>query len=105
MRKLEIYDGKKTYMYPNSEVATPERLEKDYPAIKVFPHVIEVNGNTLGAVMELEALKGMYDIDGSLNDVDAVKEIEKIINTPVEVPPSAEERIAAAMEFQNLINL
>jgi len=106
MIKLEKYTGNITYMFPNGEIATPERLEQDFPAITLFPHVLEVNGNVCQAVMELEALRQMHQIDASLSETEAIEAIETIVNTPEPEPePSAEERIAAAMEFQNLMSM
>ncbi len=106
MLKLERYSLGKIYMFPNGDIATPERIKQDFPAVDVFPHVLEINGNVCQAVMELQALRGIHNIDESLTDDEAIESIEIIINTPPEDPgPSAEERIAAAMEFQNLLNM
>ena len=106
MIKLEKFIGTKTYMYPNGAIATPERIRTDFPAVEHFPHVIEVNGNVCGAVMELAALRQMHDIDESLNDEEAIQAIQDIRNTPPPAPePTAEERIAAALEYQNLLTL
>ncbi len=106
MLKLEKFDESKTYMFPSGEVATPERIKADFPAVEVFPHVLEINGNVCQAVMELGALRGIHSIDESLSEDEAIAAIEEIINTPAPDPePSAEERIAAAMEFQNLLSM
>ena len=106
MLKLEKFNGKKTYMFPNGEIATPERIKEDFPAVEVFTHVLEVNGNVCQAVQELGALRGIHNIDESLGEDEAIAAIEEIINTPAPEPePSAEERIAAAMEYQNLLSM
>jgi len=106
MLKLEKFDGQKTYMFPNGEVATPERIITDFPAVEQFPHVLEVNGDVCQAVMNLNALRQMHDIPAELTEDEAIQAIEDIINAPQPEPePTAEERIAAAMEFQNLMNL
>ena len=49
----------------------------------------------------------MYQIDASLSESEALAKIEEIINTEPEVDttPSAEERIAAALEYQNLTSM
>ena len=45
-------------------------------------------------------------VDSSLSEDEAIAKIEEIRNTPPAEPdPSAEERIAAALEYQNLANL
>lgn len=106
MLKMEKFDGTKTYMFPNGEVATPEKIRAQFPAVDVFTHVLEINGNVCQAVMELGALRGIHSIDESLTEDEAIAAIEEIVNTPAPEPaPSAEERIAAAMEYQNLTNM
>jgi hypothetical protein len=106
MIKLEKYDGTKTYMFPNGAIATPDVVRAQYPAIELFPHVIEVNGNVLQAIMELGALRGIHNIDENLPEADAISAIQTIINTPAPAPEvSAEERIASALEFQNLLSM
>ena len=106
MLKLEKFTGNKTYMFPNGHIATPERIRQDFPAVDIFTHVIEVNGNVCQAVMELSALRSQYKIAEELTEDEAIVAIQEIINTPPPIPePSAEERMAAAMEFQNLMLL
>lgn len=104
MIKLEKYNGEKTYMYPNGELASPSRIENDFPAILHFTHVLEVNGDICQAVMNLSALRNMHNIDTLLTEEEAIKAIEVIINTPPAEPkPTAEERIAAQLEFQSMM--
>lgn len=106
MLKMVKFDGRTTYMYPNGEMATPERIKADFPAVDAFTHVLEINGNVCQAVMELGALRGIHNIDESLTEDEAIAKIEEIVNTPAPEPaPSAEERIAASLEFQNLMSL
>jgi hypothetical protein len=105
MLKLEKFTGTKIYMFPNGEVATPEKIRTKFPAVDYFPHVIEVNGDVCQAVMNLGALRSIHNIDAALTENEAITAIETIINTVVEPEPTAEERIAAAMEFQNLMSL
>lgn len=104
MLKLEKFDGTKTYMYPNGAIATPERMRLDFPALDYFTHIIEVNGNVCQAVQELNAMRNFYKIDEALSDDEAIVAMETILNAPVPIPePSAEERIASALEYQNLL--
>lgn len=106
MLKLEKFDGKKVYMFPSGEVATPERIINDFPAVEQFPHVLEVNGDVCQAVMSLNALRQSHNIDAKLTEDEAIQAIEDIINAPqpeLDQTPSAEERIAASLEFQNLM--
>lgn len=108
MKVLEIYDGTKTYMYPNMALATPQVMMSNYPAILTFKHVIETDeaGQVCFAIENLSAMRSRYDIDKTLSDEEAVQAIQDILNAPEpEAEPSAEERIASALEFQNMMSL
>lgn len=106
MLKLELFDANKTYTFPNGAIASPEVIATQFPSVMLFPYVIEVNGNVCQAVMELAALRSMHGIDEGLTNAEAIAALEVIINTaPPDPGPSAEERIAAALEFQNLMAL
>lgn len=108
-RKFLKYDHQKTFMFPNGKVATPEVMEKEYPACKVFDYVVETdqNGQVCFAFQNLSALRSMHDIPQDLSEEEAIAAIEKIVNTqPVVIDtPSPEERIAAALEYQNLVSM
>lgn len=107
-KKIEKYTGDKTYMFPNGAIATKEAVLKQFPAALSFVHFVETdeNGEIMWAFQNLSAMRTMYEIDSSLDEEEALKKIEEIINTPPPEPePSAEERMAAAMEFQNLMSL
>ena len=107
-KKIEKYTGDKTYMFPNGSIATKEAILKQFPAALTFVHFVETdeNGEVMWAFQNLSAIRTMYEIDSSLSEEEALAKIEEIINTPPAEPePSAEERMAAAMEFQNLMSL
>ena len=92
MKILEKYTGSKTYMYPNGALATVASVTEKFPAWQSFVHVVETDENG--------------DIDATLAEDDAIAAIQEIINTPPAEPaPSAEERIAAALEYQALNSL
>lgn len=108
MIKIEKYTANKTYMFPNGELATPERVRKDYPAVDTFAHIIETDeaGQVMFAIQNLAAIKSQMGLDIGLSDEEAISQIEEIRNTPPPEPGvSAEERIAAALEFQNVLNM
>lgn len=110
MKKLLKYTGDRTFMYPNGAVAKPEIVKRDYPAVEVFTHVIETDENceVMYAIMNLSAMRSMYQIDAALSEDEAIAAIEEIMNTPdepVEDVPTAEERIAAALEYQVMASL
>lgn len=107
MKKLEKWTGEKMYMYPNGDIATPQQINRDFPAALTFPHVIETDegGEVCFAVMNLSVLKSNYKIDKSLTEEEAIQAIEDSMNMPMETEPTPEERIAAAMEFNNMVML
>ncbi|MBE6890351.1 MAG: hypothetical protein E7485_10095 [Ruminococcaceae bacterium] len=109
MIKLEKYTGEKTYMFPNGAIATKEAVLENYPAAEVFTFV--VGTDELGQVMQsmdnLSVLRGVYGIDSTLSEDEAIAAIETILNTPKEAVEevTAEERIAACMEYQMLTSM
>lgn len=108
MKIIEKYTGEKTYMFPNGAIATKEAVLEQFPAALTFPHIVETdeNGEVMFACQNLSAMKSFYGIDKSLSESEAIAKIQEIVNTPQPQPePSAEERMAAAMEFQNLMSL
>ena len=112
---IEKYDGTKTYMYPNSAIATPEVVTNDFPAWQLFPHVIVTDGQTIYSFMSLASMRSQYNIDEALSDDEAIAAINEKMAEPapvVEREPTPEEltatslaSIAAAMEYQNLLTL
>lgn len=107
MKKLEKYTGEKTYMFPNGTVADPNTILINYPAVNIFTHIVETdqNGEVMFAIQNLSAMRSMYNIDTVLTEDEAIAAIEVIINTVPKQEPSSNERLAAAMEFQNLLNM
>ena len=108
MKKIRKYDGTKTFMYPNGAIATKERVLQDFPAALTFTHIVETDEHeeVCFAVQNLSAMRGFYGIDSSLTEDEAIAAIQDIINAPEpEAEPSAEERIASALEFQNMMTL
>lgn len=106
MKIVEKYTGTKTYMFPNGALATKEAVLEQFPAALAFVHYVETdeNGEVMWAFQNLSAMRTVYKIDASLSEAEALAKIQEIINTEPEVDttPSAEERIASALEFQNL---
>ena len=83
MKKLEKYTGDKTYMFPNGALATPEKMLEQFPAVLTFAHIIETDeaGEVCFAVQNLNAMRGIYNIDTTLTEDEAIAKIEEIINT------------------------
>lgn len=108
MKKVIKYDGTKTFMYPNGKIATKEVVLNDFPAALTFTHIIETDEHeeVCFAVQNLSAMRGIYNIDATLTEGEAIAKIQEIINAPEpETEASAEERIASALEFQNMMSL
>jgi len=105
MLRIEKFDGTKTYMFPNGQLATPEKIRQQYPAVDHFLHILEVNGDVVQAVMSLSAMRNIHALDDSLTDDEAIAAIETIANTPPPEVISPEERTAAALEFSNIMLL
>lgn len=68
MIKIEKYNESKTYMYPNGDLATPEKVKKDFPAVTAFTHIVETDeaGQVLFAIQNLAAIKSQMGIDANL---------------------------------------
>ena len=107
MRKFELYNSTKTYMFPNGQLASPEAVAQRYPATAVFAHAVETDADSevLFALENFSALRSRLGIDPALSAQDAIDEINVIANAAPETSdiPSAEERIAAALEAQLLL--
>ena len=108
MKKVIKYTGEKVFMFPNGAIATKERVLEDFPAALTFTHIIETDEHeeVCFAVQNLSAMRDIYNIDSSLTEDEAIAAIQEIINAPQpEAEPSAEERIASALEYQNMMSL
>lgn len=108
MKIIEKYTGEKTYMFPNGALATKEAVLQKFPAALTFTHIVETDeeGQVMWAFQNLAAMKTIHGIAKETSEADAIAQIQTIINTPAPDPaPTAEERIAAAMELQALNSL
>ena len=111
MKRYAIWDKVSPIITPIGEVLTPEQWIERYPvagldSITVVCAAGEVNGAFFGT---LGQMKQMYEVAGAdfsacQTDEDILETIENTQNT-VTVEPSAEERIAAALEYQNLMSM
>lgn len=108
MKKIIKYTGDKTYMFPNGAIATKERVLEDFPAALTFTHIIETDEHeeVCFAVQNLSAMRGVYGIDSSLTEEEAIAAIQEVVNAPEPEPEvTAQERIASALEYQNLMSM
>lgn len=108
-RYFELYDNTKVYISPIGEMLSPEVISKNYAVVNSgLPVVVETDSshNLFGGYGLLSQYRDMYDIDEDLSDLETLDEIARVANLPQPDPePSAEERIAAALEFQSILLL
>ena len=109
MKRIIKYTGEKTFMFPNGELATKEAVLNKFSAALSFTHIVETDENeeVMWALQNLSAMRSQMGIDSSLSEDEAIAAIEDIINTPPEesTEVTAEERIAAALEYQVMASL
>lgn len=109
MKKIVKYTGNKTYMFPNGTLATKENVLEQFPAALNFTFIVETDENeeVMWALQNLSAMRTQMGIDASLTEDEAIAAIEEIVNTSPEenTEPTAEERIAAALEYQVMTSL
>ena len=114
MKRYAIWDKESQIITPIGEVLTAEQWLERYPVAKLKNVTVlcaagEINGGYFGT---LNGLKERYEAMGAdFSDCTTNEEIlQKIENFEDELNagspiPSDTERIAAALEYQNLVNM
>ena len=106
---VEKYTGEKIYMAPNGAIYDKATVLRDFPAALTFVHIVTTDeaGEVMFAMQNLSAMRTQYRIDSSLSEAEAITAIQDILNTPAKenTDPTAEERIAAALEYQVMASL
>ena len=116
MARYAIWNKKDPIITPIGEVLTPEKWIERYPVAGVSSITVvcaggEINGaffGTLGQMVETYAAHGCDFSACATNEekLAAIEAFEDDMNTVVEDDtPSAEERIAAALEYQVMASL
>ena len=111
-KRYAIWDKQTTIITPIFEVLTPEQWMERYPVaaiptITVVCGAGEINGSffgTLGQMVQMYEAQGA-DFSACVSDEDklqVIEDFEDAMNAP-STDPSAEERIAAALEYQNMM--
>lgn len=110
--KYKIWDKQETLVTPIGEVLTPEQVIERYPmaALPNFKFIICDAPITLGVFMEYEQTKQSYKqmgvpITEDMTEQEVLDAITFFEENPPVPEPTPEERMAAAMEFQNLLAL
>lgn len=112
MKRYAIWDKVSPIITPIGEVLTPAQWIQRYPvagvpSITVVCGAGEINGSffgTLGQMVQMYEAQGA-DFSACVSDEDklqVIEDFEDAMNAP-STDPSAEERIAAALEYQNMM--
>lgn len=114
MKRYAIWDKKSPIITPIGEVLTAEQWKERYPvagvpSITVVCGAGEINGaffGTLGQMVQMYAAQGA-DFSACITNedkLDVIEAFEDAMNAP-SGEASAEERIAAALEYQVMASL
>ena len=111
-KRYAIWDKQTPIITPIGEFLTPEQWIDRYPVAGVSSITVvcaagEINGGyfgTLGQMVQMYEAQGA-DFSACTNaeeKLEVIEAFEDLMNTPSD-EPTAEERIAAAMEYQNAL--
>lgn len=115
LKTYAIWDKKSPIITPIGEVLTAEQWIERYPiaaidSITVICSAGEINGGffgTLGQMVQMYEMQGA-DFSEAITDIEKLEVIEafeELMNNPPNTGESTpEERIAAALEYNNLLN-
>lgn len=111
MSKYKIWD-KQEPLYNDKRKYTAEEYLAENPWLEIpgTKLIISTKPMNLMAAMEFEQTKELYKnigaaITDDMTDDQVLAAIQEFEDTPREAEVSADERIAAALEFQNLMSL
>jgi hypothetical protein len=108
--KYKIWNKTDNLITPTGKVFTPQEIFAEYPASQVegINYIIADQPINMTVFMEFEQTKNVYKSMGANITDDMTKEevllaIQEFEENPPAPQPTAEERIASALEFQNLL--
>ena len=112
MKRYAIWDKVSPIITPVGEVFTAEQWVNRYP-VAALPNITvicsagEINGGFFGTLGQMKQMCEAQGADFSActtaeEVLQAIEDFEDVLNTPSD-EASAEERIAAALEYQNLM--
>lgn len=106
---LKFWDKTETLLLADGTPADYNGVVTRWPFAAHVPVVLEMNGPLVAAIDSLPVLESVYKIDVNLSDEDKLAAIkaarEAAQNPPTSGDPTPEERLAAALEFQNMLAL
>lgn len=114
MKRYAIWNKQDVILTPIGEILTAEQWIQRYP-IAGLDHITvvcgagEINGSyfgTLGQMVQMYEAQGA-DFSSCVTDEDKLNVIEAFEDAMNQAPstPSTEERIASALEYQNLMSM
>lgn len=110
--KYKIWNKTDSLITPIGEVLTPQQVIERHPAagLEGMKYIIADQPISMAVFMEFEATKNFYKqlgvpITDDMTDQEVLDAISAWEENPPAPEPTAEERIAAALEFQNLTTL
>lgn len=110
--KYKIWDKKTNVITPSGKIFTPEEWIAQHPAAGVLKTVCsggELNGSFFGVYSDMVEMyrKDGCDFTGAETDEEKLEAIEKFEDerNNMEPMPDANERIAAALEYQVMASL
>ena len=116
LKRYSIWDKKSDVITPSYQVFTAEQWKERYPAAKLLSMVIvgsagDINGGFFGVLSQMVSVyeqRGCVFTEG-MTDVEKLEAIERFEDDEAKKAkeassePKADERIAAALEYQNLM--
>lgn len=112
MKRYAIWDKVSPVIVPTGAVFTADQWKEKYPvatidSITVVCGAGEINGSffgTLGQMVQMYSAQGADFSNASTNEekLEVIEAFEDAMNAP-STEASAEERIAAALEYQNMM--
>jgi len=110
--KYKIWNKTDSLVTPTGKILTPQQVFEQYPAAGIdgMKYIIADQPISMAVFMEFEATKAFYKqlgvpITDDMTDQEVLDAISAWEENPPAPEPTAEERIAAALEFQNLTSL
>ena len=110
--KYKIWDKTENLITPIGEVLTPQQVIKRYPAagIEGMKYIVANQPISMAVFMEFESTKNTFKkygaaITDGMTDQEVLDAISAWEERPQTPRITAEERIAAALEFQNIMSL
>lgn len=101
---FELYNKEKEYFTKDGQIYSYEKVKKDFPAVDHTKMVAILYGRTILRMETFDYLRGINRIKADVSDKEAISQIAnaEMVKLTESTPL---ERIAAALEFIELINM